>query len=631
MVTALDGVSLSISAGEMIAIMGASGSGKSTLMNILGCLDRPTSGSYEIEGGDVATLDSDALAKLRRERFGFIFQRYHLLSHLDALGNVEIPGIYAGYDKAAREQRSASLLSRLGMTDRSTHHPNQLSGGQQQRVSIARALMNGGEIILADEPSGALDQSSGREVMTILRELHEQGHTVIIVTHDQKIAAEADRTVEISDGRIVRDTGFIKTNNPAYSSNYTKLKSNANNRWSSFLPLIEATKMAIHAMTANRIRSMLTMLGIVIGITSVVSIVALSSGAKKSILKTVNELAGNSMGVYPGGDIGDDKAASVRTLTTSDLLAISALPGVLSAKPEIRGAVRIRKENHDYSGTAIGGGTNAFKFSGVSVVEGRDFSQEEVRSHAQVVVLNKNLTEKLFSKFESKIGKVILVGSLPCTIIGVTGEPTGLIPNAGSLEAWIPYTTAGSHLFGRSYFDSISVKANEGAVTAKLQNQIQQLLKNRHIRKDFYILNFDSQLQKLNNIVQIMTVLLSIIAAISLVVGGVGVMNIMLVSVTERHREIGIRMAVGARQTDVQNQFLIESVTMCLIAGIIGISITYFISIIINLSTDLFEMEISFWSVFVAFFTSTLLGVLFGFLPARKASQLDPIEALARD
>lgn len=204
-VIALQEVNLTIQAGEMVAIVGPSGSGKSTLMNILGCLDRPTEGSYRVHGQETGSLDSDALARLRREHFGFIFQRYHLLPHLDAIQNTEIPAIYAGADKGQRRERAKELLARLGLTDRASHRPGQLSGGQQQRVSIARALMNGGDVILADEPTGALDSRSGQEMMAILHELHGRGHTIILVTHDMQVAHHAQRIIELSDGLIVRD------------------------------------------------------------------------------------------------------------------------------------------------------------------------------------------------------------------------------------------------------------------------------------------------------------------------------------------------------------------------------------------------------------------------------------------
>ncbi|ENP3846451.1 ATP-binding cassette domain-containing protein [Salmonella enterica] len=204
-VAVLKDISLQIHAGEMVAIVGVSGSGKSTLMNILGCLDKPTSGTYRVAGQDVSTLDPDALAQLRREHFGFIFQRYHLLSHLTAAQNVEVPAVYAGIECKKRQARARELLQRLGLSDRVDYHPSQLSGGQQQRVSIARALMNGGQVILADEPTGALDSHSGEEVMAILHQLRDRGHTVIIVTHDPLVAAQAERVIEIHDGKIVHN------------------------------------------------------------------------------------------------------------------------------------------------------------------------------------------------------------------------------------------------------------------------------------------------------------------------------------------------------------------------------------------------------------------------------------------
>ncbi|MDO4706275.1 MAG: ATP-binding cassette domain-containing protein, partial [Comamonadaceae bacterium] len=214
-IAVLKNVSLDIHAGEMVAIVGQSGSGKSTLMNILGCLDQPSSGSYRVGGRETGQLDPDELAQLRREYFGFIFQRYHLLSDLTAQANVEVPAIYAGAPTAQRQARARQLLARLGLAERTGHTPGKLSGGQQQRVSIARALMNGGQVILADEPTGALDSASGVEVMNILSELHAEGHTIILVTHDMQVAAHAQRIIEIRDGEIISDRPNTPANTPA--------------------------------------------------------------------------------------------------------------------------------------------------------------------------------------------------------------------------------------------------------------------------------------------------------------------------------------------------------------------------------------------------------------------------------
>lgn len=632
-ITALDNVDLSIDAGEMLAIMGVSGSGKSTLMNILGCLDKPTTGSYRVDGRDTATLDSDALARLRREHFGFIFQRYHLLPHLSALRNVEIPAIYAGYDKHAREARASALLTRLGIADRATHRPNQLSGGQQQRASIARALMNGGEIILADEPSGALDQASGREVMKILRELHSQGHTIIIVTHDAEIAAHAERIVELRDGRIVRDTGPPGARSPGFAAGERPMAIPHGKSWATFTQLLEALKMALHAMLANRLRSALTMLGLVIGIASVASIVALSQGAQDSMLKSLREASGNTFDIFRGKEFGDENAESIRTLMPADMESIAELPDVESVKPYAGTTARLRRQHFDISVNVHGASVNSSRNFGVPIIMGRDFNEDDIHSHAQAVVIDHHVRDKIFESGENPLGQTLLLGNLPCVVIGVTGQGTGVLsldPDP-RLHVSIPYTTASSHLLGRLYLDGMFIKVREGWSMQGAQDHAQHVLEKRHGKKDFIIFNEDGFVQSINQIVQVATLVLSLVAAISLAVGGVGVMNIMLVSVTERTREIGIRMAVGARQRDVQNQFLIEAVTLCLVSGLIGVAITFAISLLVNMMTSLFKMEVSLISIIVAFITSSMLGVLFGYLPARSAARLDPIEALARD
>jgi putative ABC transport system ATP-binding protein len=204
-VNALRGVSLDIAAGEMVAIMGASGSGKSTLMNILGCLDRPTAGSYRLSGEEVGTLDRDRLAEIRNRTLGFVFQSFNLLSRTSALENVELPLLYSGATTAERRRRARAALERVGLADREHHHPNQLSGGQQQRVAIARALVCEPRIILADEPTGNLDSRTSVDIMALLQDLNGSGITIVLVTHEADIAAHAARTLEMRDGLVRSD------------------------------------------------------------------------------------------------------------------------------------------------------------------------------------------------------------------------------------------------------------------------------------------------------------------------------------------------------------------------------------------------------------------------------------------
>ncbi|MDP9891108.1 macrolide transport system ATP-binding/permease protein [Variovorax boronicumulans] len=639
-VQVLKDVDLDIGNGEMLAIVGASGSGKSTLMNILGCLDRPSSGTYTVSGQDVGMLDSDALAQLRREHFGFIFQRYHLMQHLTATGNVEVPAVYAGTEGTARDARARQLLARLGLEDRTEHRPSQLSGGQQQRVSIARALMNGGQVILADEPTGALDSKSGQEVIGILRELHAQGHTIIIVTHDMQVASCTERIIEIADGVIVGDRPNVPTvAAPAQTVGADASTPPAMTRpnlgiarfstgWARFA---EAFRMAWRSMMAHRMRTALTMLGIVIGITSVVSIVAIGEGAKRFVLSDIRAIGTNTLDVYPGRDFGDDKAASIRTLTPPDLQAIAAQPYVHSVTPTTMRGLRLRYRSADINGNVNGVSDAFFRVRDIQMASGTAFTAEDVRHQSQVVVIDQNTRRKLFPDGTEPVGKVILVGNLPCTVIGVSQEKKSMFGENKSLNIWLPYSTGASRLFGQQHFDGITVRIRDDQPTKAAEDSIVRLLTLRHGTKDFFTFNMDSIVKTAERTSQSLTLLLSLIAVISLVVGGIGVMNIMLVSVTERTREIGIRMAVGARQSDVLQQFLTEAVLVCLVGGFIGVLLSYGISFLFSLFVTQWQMIFSMGAVVSAFLCASLIGVLFGYLPARNAARLDPIEALARE
>jgi macrolide transport system ATP-binding/permease protein len=628
----LKGIDLTIYGGEMVAIVGASGSGKSTLMNILGCLDRASEGSYRIDGQETGELSSNELARLRRDHFGFIFQRYHLMSHLTATQNTEIPAIYSGVNKSLRRARAQKILSRLGLGDRCDHRPNQLSGGQQQRVSIARALMNGGDVILADEPTGALDSKSGQEMMKVLHELHARGHTIILVTHDMQVANHAERIIEISDGEIIKD----KLNPDAPAIEKTELpekdtvEKQANFIQANWGRFAEAFKMALIALSSHRMRTLLTMLGIIIGITSVVSVVALGQGARQKVINDISSMGTNVIDINPGKDWGDEDAASIQTLIPSDLEALKSQVYIDSATPATGGSQVLRYRNITANASVNGVGEQYFRVKGYEISQGALFNAGDVVNQAQVVVIDQNTSKKFFAK-EDPIGKIIFLGELPCRVIGVTKEKEGPFGNSQNLLVWIPYSAAMSRLLGQQYFNSITVRVMEGTSNQIAEQSIINLLKQRHGRKDFFTSSSDSILKTVNKTTATLTLLISAIAVISLVVGGIGVMNIMLVSVTERTHEIGIRMAVGARQEDIMQQFLIESVLVCLIGGMIGIILSYCVGLIFSLFVSSFAMKFSVISIISAFLCSTIIGVVFGFIPARNAARLDPIEALARE
>ncbi|CAM4133910.1 macrolide ABC transporter ATP-binding protein/permease MacB [Serratia silvae] len=625
----LKNVSLRIDAGEMVAIMGASGSGKSTLMNILGCLDKPSAGTYRVAGQDVATLDGDALAQLRREHFGFIFQRYHLLPHLSAAHNVEVPAVYAGLSKAARRERAAALLQRLGLGERITYRPSQLSGGQQQRVSIARALMNGGQVILADEPTGALDSHSGEEVMTILKQLREQGHTVIIVTHDPAVAQQAERIIEIRDGEIIADSRPQAQGNP--QAKMLDMATPAPSWQQMAGRFREALVMAWRAMAANKMRTALTMLGIIIGIASVVSILVIGDAAKQMILADIKSIGTNTVDIYPGKDFGDDDPSFRQALKYGDLSALREQPYVSALSPNISSSMRLRFGNIDVAANVAGVSEQYFRVYGMTLSQGVGIDTLQVQSQAQVVVIDANTQRRLFPHKKNVVGEVILIGNMPATVVGVAQEKQSMFGSSKALSVWVPYSTMANRLMGNDYFDSITVRIREGYNSQEAEQQLTRLLTLRHGKKDFFTYNMDSLVQTAEKTTRTLQLFLTLVAVISLVVGGIGVMNIMLVSVTERTREIGIRMAVGARSGDVLQQFLIEAVLVCLVGGALGIALSFAIGLLVQLAMPVWQISFPPVALLSAFLCSTGIGVVFGYLPARSAARLNPIDALARE
>ncbi|MCA0998471.1 MacB family efflux pump subunit [Alloyangia pacifica] len=625
-VRVLRGIDLCIEAGEMVAIIGQSGSGKSTLMNILGCLDRPTTGSYRFDGRDVQQLSDLDLAELRRDHFGFIFQRYQLMAELDAVGNVEIPAVYRGAARKARRERAKALLTRLGLGERLGNKPGALSGGQQQRVSVARALINGGEVILADEPTGALDSASGAELMALLRELHAEGHTVILVTHDPQIAEAADRVIEISDGEITADTrkrphnapARVETDHPAASG----LGALADR-------LREATRMALKSMASHKLRSFLTMLGIIIGITSVVSVVALGNGSQQKVLENISSIGTSTIDIRPGTGFGDRRANRVDTLVGGDADALDGRAFAASVSPEVSTTATVIHAGTSASASVKGVSAGYFQLGAYSVTEGATFTEADLKARAQVAVLDSDAAETFFGT-ESPLGQRVMIGRVPLQVIGVV-EASGASFGPQSIKVFTPYTTAMARITGGETVDSISVQVVDDYDMDQAEQEITAILSQRHGTVDFFLTNTDTIRETIQSTSQTLTWLISAIALISLFVGGIGVMNIMLVSVTERTREIGIRKAVGARQSDITAQFLIEAVLVCLIGGALGVVLAFGFGALMGVVAPSMRMVYSGATVAAAFGSATLIGVVFGYLPARSASKLDPVVALARE
>jgi macrolide transport system ATP-binding/permease protein len=625
-VRALDGVSLTIQRGEFVAVMGQSGSGKSTLMNIIGCLDRPTTGSYLVLGKEAANLEADELASLRRETFGFIFQRYNLLATATAEENVAIPSVYAGLPKRQRKIHAMDLLKQLGLGDRSDHRPSELSGGQQQRVAIARALVNDPPVILADEPTGALDTKSGDEVLALLKQLHAEGRTIILITHAENVAQHAGRIVRIQDGRIIEDTGV----HLAESANLPQVQElNLSSAVSLVASMQEAFVTAGRSLRVNIFRTTLTLLGIIIGVSAVVAMLAVGEGSRQKVLDRISSFGTNLMLIRPGA-AGIRAAGDIATLVPDDAAAIKALPNIEAALPERNGRATVRFGNIDYQTSMQGTGEDFPSARDWPVGEGQFFNADDMKHYAAVVVLGRTVAKTLFPGGDSPIGKYVLMKSVPFLVIGVMTEK-GASPNGSDQDdvIFVPITTGLVRLFGKNYLSSITIKVKDSAEIDATQQSVEALLKARHKTEDFSVRNMASFLQAAMETQDTFTILLGTVAAISLLVGGIGVMNIMLVSVVERTREIGIRMATGARMRDIMLQFNIEAAVVCATGGILGILVGVLAGLVLRYSG--MSVIFSVTPALLAFACASATGLIFGYLPARQAAQLDPVIALASE
>ncbi len=538
-----------------------------------------------------------------------------------------LPAVYAGIEHDERVARANQLLDDFGLAGKEDNKPNELSGGQQQRVSIARALMNGGEIILADEPTGALDTESGANVMQIIHDLHAQGHTVILVTHDPGIAANANRVIEIRDGEIIADSSKNTEIRPSKVKSIQEQVS-----WSFYKDqFMESFRMSVQAILAHKMRSLLTMLGIIIGIASVVSVVALGRGSQEKILADINSMGTNTISIYPGKGFGDRRSGRIKTLTVDDANVIGRQGYVESATPLTSSNGTLTYRNTDLSAQLYGAGAQYFDVRGIKLKAGRFYDRADVAESAQVVVIDDNTQKQLFPAGTDPLGKTILFNKRPLNVIGITETDTSGFGSSDQLQMWAPYTTVMQQITGERYISSITVKVKDNVSSQVAEKSLKDLLISRHGTEDFFMRNTDSIKQTVESATSTMTLLISCIALISLVVGGIGVMNIMLVSVTERTKEIGVRMAIGARQSNILQQFLIEAVLICLIGGLVGVLLSYLISVVFNMLVTSFAMSFSVASIIAAVACSTIIGVVFGFMPAKRASQLNPIDALAHD
>ena len=639
-VEALRGVTLSLGRGEFVAVMGPSGSGKSTFLNLLGCLDHPSSGRYILDGTDVSTMSDDELAAVRSRSIGFVFQGFNLLARTNAEHNIELPLIYTG--ERQRSERTRALLAAVGLPERWSHSPNELSGGEQQRVAIARALVNSPAIILADEPTGNLDSRTSEEIMDIFRGLNEAGITILMVTHEQDIAAYAKRLIRFKDGRVVADKTISKPRGGNGRSVDAGLLERARpgtdgRRRSIFSPgeLWENLRSASRSLWQNRMRAVLTVLGILIGVGAVIAMVSVGQGATAGVQKSIEGLGSNLLTVMPGSaSVGGVRQGfgSVTSLTFEDAEAIKAqVDSTTGVEPEMMSRQQVKYRKNNWTTSIVGTTPDYPLVRNWPLAEGSFFTSEDYRGRRSVAVLGQDVAANLFGE-EDPIGRTVNIGGASFRVIGVLSQRGGGGFFSQDDTVLIPLLTHYARFRHQKDVRSIGVAVTDKALIENVKADIESLLRTRHkiadrAASDFTIVSQADVLQTVQGVSAMMTLLLGSIAGISLLVGGIGIMNIMLVSVTERTREIGIRKALGARRRDILAQFLTEAIILSGAGGLAGWALGW---VAANLISVLGKMTvvISLGTVGLALGFALAVGLFFGIYPARKASRMDPIQAL---
>ena len=648
---ALEGVTLDIARGEFVAIVGPSGSGKSTLMNLIGCLDRPTTGTYLLAGRDVSRMDADERAVARNQLLGFIFQGFNLLARTNAVENVEMPLVYSGVPRAERERRSEAVLTLVGLADRMHNTTAQLSGGQQQRVATARALVTHPQVLLADEPTGNLDSRTSEEVLSMLQALNrDSGLTIVMVTHEPDVAACAARVVTVRDGHVVSDERVaaprqaVTQGTAAWNlgeASVPATSDGSSRRASLPVTMFMAFGLALRALARSKLRASLTALGILIGIAAVVTTSALGAGAKQRMASQLTSLGVNLLVVVPSSTVsGGARSAqgAAMTLTDDDATAIEReVPAVASVAPVLGASAQVVAGARNWSTRITGTTAGYFAVRTWAASLGSLWGDDEVRTAARVCAIGETVRRQLFGG-DDPLGQEIRVGRMPCTVVAVmaTRGQSGFGQDQDD-AVLIPISAfrAGFFRLPNSEVNVVMVAARGPDVIFRAQDEVSSLLRQRHriqpgADDDFSVRNLTELMNSFRAQQSIITVLLLTVASISLLVGGIGVMNIMLVSVTERTREIGIRLAIGARARDVLAQFLVESVVLSGIGGLAGLGLGVLASFIVGRTTD-FSVEFQSGAAVLAIAVSCGIGMVFGFVPARRAAHLDPIVALRHE
>jgi macrolide transport system ATP-binding/permease protein len=630
-VKALDGVSIAIAKGEYVAITGPSGSGKSTLMNVLGCLDSPTDGEYILDGSDVAKMTENQLASVRNKHIGFVFQSFHLLNRYSADNNIQLPLYFA--KKNSEGLDSQQLLEIVGLDQRSSHKPSELSGGQRQRVAIARSLVNQPTLILADEPTGNLDSKTSQDILRLLEELHYNGVTIVLVTHDPEVAKHANRVITVLDGKIVSDTSSEKTNRDIKSQSRLPQWKAHPIKHTGFGGLC---KLVTSGLLGTKLRSFLSMLGVIIGVAAVITMIGLGQGASESVTESISTMGTNLLMIRAGaGRKGHVRGGNVQTLTVDDMNTIrSSISGLSFVAPEVSEAAQLKYYRNNTNNAVTGTNQDYIHASNYEIDYGRNFNQADLDSAKKVCIIGAETATTLFEQTPA-VGETIKIKGRAFEVIGVLkakGQGGWMNPDEIAL---IPYTTAMKKMFGVRHLRAIYVSVTNREIMNDKEKELSNLLLSRHHiineeEADFHIRNQEELLETMQGVTNTLTLLLAGVAIVSLLVGGIGIMNIMLVSVTERTKEIGLLKALGATRANILGQFLMESLFICFAGGALGVLSGELAASLIESITD-WRVSVPLLGYGIAFGFCVFIGTFFGAYPAWRASKLDPIESLRHE
>lgn len=621
----LQGIDLTIEAGEMIAIQGASGSGKSSLLHILGTLDLPTSGDYSINGVSIQSMNLNQFAELRAKHFGFVFQRYHLLNNLNIIENVSMPLLYSGYSVAQARERACQYLNYVGLSDKKYFFPSQLSGGQQQRVAIARALVNGGSVIFADEPTGALDSTNGQQVMQLFSALNASGYTIVYVTHDSNVAAYAKRIIQIEDGVIVRDCVSNKAAVASRPSRHPMQVAHLPVVLTKFAS-INAIREAIRSMLRLHFQNLLTVMGVAIGIAAILSVVAVGEGTKHSVLQSIASLGTNSIQILQDVESKEnDSYFSQLALNDVEFLKNQGL--VLNASPVVQMATRVSSASASFDIQLLGVTEEYFDIHRGVLLGGTYFNENQSSYADAVVVLTEKSSHRLFGSRKDVIGSRIIIGGNVLTLIGVIKEEGIGNDDFVPMKAYIPYVTFAQKFNSNSKMFITATASDDVPHNDSLRRIYQALELKRGVR-DFLINSNERIRENILSSSENLSRLIAFIASVSLFVSGIGVMNMMLVTVSKRSAEIGLRMAVGASRTSIMIQFLVESLLLCTIGAILGMLLAFGVNFALALIWSDLMFVVSWKFVFYSIGSAFLVGLIFGYVPARKAADMTPAHAL---